>query len=134
MIPSLQPYIDSILQERSWSWAIVCILYLLAAAFVRSWFLAPIGTSLKTLDKKYAHKLKGTYLKMSAAGWLFFMIPLFLIMIFWMKDKILVPVEDYILVILGMASFILSIVLHLQAFAVAAITTLEHAESQKRDI
>lgn len=133
MIPSLQPYIDLILQERSWSWALVCILYLLAAAFVRSWFLAPIATSMKTLDKKYVHKLKSTYLKMSAMGWLFFMIPLFLVMIFWMKDKILIPVEDDILILLGIASFILSIVLHLQAFAAAAITTLESAESQKRD-
>ncbi len=127
----IQPYIDAVMRERSWSWAVVCLLYILAALFVRGWFMGPLFTQLKMVEKKEAHKLKSFYLKYSLLGWIFFFLPLLVIVFYWQKDTIPFEIQDSLLVGAGAVSLVLSILLHLQAFGTAALMTLESTEKEK---
>lgn len=131
MITAVQPYIDLILRERSWSWALVCMLYILAGLFVRGWFTGPITIQMKMIDKKHIRQMKSNYLKHAFLGWLLFFLPLILIATYWNKDSIPVPVNDHWLIAIGFAAFILSVILHLQAFAVSALVLAESMEGEK---
>ncbi len=128
---AIQPYIDMILKERSWSWAVVCLLYVLAALFVRGWFTGSVTAQIKLLDKKISQSLMSSYVKSSIWGWLFFFLPLILIIIYWRKDALPIVPKDGLLILLGLASLTAAIILHLQAYAAAALMTLRERQETK---
>lgn len=136
MMSMVQPYIDALLQQQTSSWTIVSILYLLAAISIRGWFWAPLSSHMKQLDKKVVHKLKSIYLKKSLLGWLFFLFPLVIIIVYWNRNHIPLPLTDTMLVIAGITSYVLSLLFHLQAFGIAAVSASQAVEVQKqlRDI
>ena len=131
MIYQLKPYIDVILSERTWSWSLVGILYVLAGFFVRSWFLSPVTSRCGKLDKKLSRTVKSSYLKYSLLGWIFFFIPLGLFTLLW--RNLLPPKINDIAVISGAAAaFILSVIFHLQAFGIAGMIVLkQYSDHQK---
>lgn len=131
MMAPLQSYVDAILSGRDWSWTVVGILYVLAAYFVRGWFLNPLSKQAKTLSRASWHQIKSHYLGASFLGWIFFFFPLAIVVIIWRKTALLVPVEDRYLILAGCLGFILSLLLHLQAFALAAVTALKDFEEKK---
>lgn len=131
MMTAVQPYIDLILRERSWSWAVVCLLYILAALFVRSWFIGPLYTKMKLIESKHLRQLNSSYLKNSLFGWLFFFLPLVLIATYWNKESLPFVFNELWYIGIGFMSFILSIIFHLQAFGVAAISLVETLEKEK---
>jgi hypothetical protein len=131
MMTVVQPYIDLILRERSWSWAVVCLLYILAAIFVRSWFIGPVTVQLRSIDKKHVRQFKSAYLKGAFLGWVLFFIPLILIATYWNKAMLPIQLQESWLIGIGFASFILSVMLHLQALASAAISEIGTVEGEK---
>ena len=131
MINAIQPYIDLILKERSWSWAVVCVLYILAALFVRSWFVGPLSVQMKKMEKKHLHQYNAAYLRQSVLGWFFFFLPLVMIAVYWNKASLPVTIPDPWFVGAGVISLILSVLLHLQAHAIAALGLVETLEGQK---
>ena len=131
MMTAIQPYIDLILKERSWSWALVCLLYILAALFVRGWFIGPLSIQMKMIEKKHLHQLKSRYLRQSVLGWLLFLLPLALIALYWQKKALPISIHEPWLVGIGFLSFILSVIFHLQAFGVSALLLVETLEGQK---
>ena len=121
MMTVIQPYIDLIFKERSWSWAVVCLLYLLAALFVRGWFVGPLFQRLKTLEHKTAQSFKSAYLKYSILGWAFFLVPQIFVVLCWRRSALPFPINEVFLLAGGAACFILSIIFHLQAFSLACL-------------
>ena len=131
MMTAIQPYLDMILKERSWSWAVICLLYILAALFVRGWFTGSATAQIKLLDRPTSHALMSYYVKASIWGWLFFLIPLILIVIYWRKDALPIVPKDEFLIFLGAVSLTAAIILHLQAYATAALKTLRDRQETK---
>jgi hypothetical protein len=131
MMTAVQPYLDLILKERSWSWAVVCLLYILAGLFVRSWFVSPLMIQMKMIEKKHLRHLKTAYLRQSLLGWLFFFLPLLVIATYWNKESFPVPLQDHWLILIGFLSFVLSVILHLQSLGVAALEVVESLEKEK---
>lgn len=131
MMTAIQPYIDLILRERSWSWAVVCLLYILAGLFVRSWFMGPLSIQMKMIEKKHLRQLNSSYLSHSLLGWTFFFLPLALIAVYWNKENLPVLVDDKWFIALGFLSFTFSLILHLQAMAVASLVLVESLEGEK---
>ena len=127
MIYSLKPYWDSILAERTWSWTLIGILYLLSGLLVRSWFIRPLARHLKKLSREFQHEVKKVYLQHSFWGWLFFLVPLCLLILFWRSDLLPFRLDDRCVLIGALASFILSILMHLQAFGKATLLTLKRS-------
>ena len=131
MITMIKPYLDIILAERSWSWSLIGILYVLAAFFVRSWFMNSLVWKAKQLDKSLYAAVKAAYLKRSVLGWFLFFMPLALFTLFWQN---MIPEKDkqFLIICGGTASFVLSIILHLKAFGLGALTVLKkHSDNLK---
>ena len=123
------------LAERTSSWALVCILYFLAGLFVRSWFLGPLFSSLKPLERPIAKELRSAYLKKSFIGWIFFLFPLAIALFMLHRDILPVPVSDKILIALAVFSFAFSVILHLIAFGLASVVTLKKtSETQEKKL
>lgn len=132
MMTAVQPYLDLILQERSWSWAVVCLLYIFAALFVRGWFVGPLSAQMKMLERKHGGQLRKNYLKRSFLGWVFFFLPLAAIALYWQKAMLPFSISDSWFIAVSLASFVFSLLLHLQAFSVASLMTIEALESEKK--
>ncbi len=132
---SLKVFLEPILNERTWSWTVIGIAYLLIALIIRGWFLAPLARKTRELDRKQNHELKAAYLKRSFLGWIFFLIPFFVLIKLWNSVFTFpITVQDALTVLGGVVSFIISIILHLQAFGVAAIETLKRTTEKEKDI
>ena len=122
-----------ILPERDWSWTVVSILYILAAYFVRSWFLNPLTSRSKLLDRKVNYEIKLAYLKNSILGWVFFFLPIVLLMILWRKEILPVKIKDVFLIAGAAGSFAFSVLLHLIAFGIAAISVLKQVSEKAKE-
>jgi len=126
MMETLKAYVDIILLERSWSWSLVGIVYLILAFIIRGWFTKPVMRHAKTLESRYYHVFKNAYLKRAIWGWIFFLIPLFVVALFWTQSKVLPLSAEEALVLLGaLASFILSIMFHLGALSFAGVDAIK---------
>ena len=122
----LKPYLDAVLQGRDWSWTLVGLIYLIAGLIIRSWFLKPVVRRAKELDKKVYRQVKGEYLSRSVWGWLFFLITFMILVGLWNSSSgFPITEKQALLALAALASFILSIIFHLGAFAAAAIVTLK---------
>ena len=131
----LRPYVDIILRERDWSWSFVGILYLISAIIIRSWFLGTLSSRTKDLDRKLRRLVKKSYLRHSLFGWILFFIPLGILIVLWQDRPLPAKVEPIHLILAAIASFALSIILHLRAFGMAALLTLKRlseTEQQKK--
>ena len=120
----LQPYIDSILTERSWSWSLIGILYVLAALFIRSWFMGPLFSKARLLDHSLYSAIKHAYAKRSFWGWLLFFLPLVLFVLFW-QNNLPQNMGQTFVIAAGSGSLVLSIVFHLQAFGAGAVSVFK---------
>ena len=102
---------------------------------IRSWFLGSLSTRTRDLDKKLRRSVKKFYLKRSLFGWIFFFLPLGLLIVVWQDRPLPAKVEKIHLLIAAVACYVLSIILHLRAFGAAALMTLKRlseTEQQKK--
>lgn len=128
MKDSMQSLLDVIVIERNWSWMLIVVLYLLIATIVRLWFLLPVVRAAKKVDRHLYHDIRSAFLKKSIWGWIFYLIPLALIAGIWYrKDIFPITVQDMLILLAALASFILSVLLHLKGFSLAAIQILHRA-------
>ena len=122
----IRPYLDAILKEREWSWALAGTVYIMIALVIRGWFLKPLIRRAKELDKKAYRSLKSCYLARSVWGWLFFFIAFLILVGLWNAgEELRFNPHQIPLLATALGSFILSIIFHIGAFAVAAIVTLK---------
>lgn len=126
MTEPFKNYMDIVLTQRDWSWAIVGIAYLIVALSIRSWFMSPLVRRVKDLDKKQNREVKKVYLENSIFGWFFFIIPFFLLTWLWYNQLHLPMSVQEALVLLGaLVCYVLSIIAHIIAFGLAAMSVLK---------
>ena len=131
----LNPYSTIILNERSWSWTLIGIAYLIAAFIIRGWFLKPLVARAKECDRASWQAIKRIYLKHSIWGWVFFLIPLVIFVILWYRGLASGSIENAILLLgLAGACFFLSILIHLQVFGSAVISVLKQILAKEKGI
>lgn len=127
----LRNYLEIILQERNWSWALLGMVYLLAAMMVRGWVMAPLVSRAKELEREHWQRIKWHYLRHAALGWFFFLVPLFLLIMLWyQKGTASLTVGDLWVILLACLSFMLSVLSHLQAFGIATLRTLRETSKK----
>ena len=80
-------YLDLILRERQWSWALVGIFYLLIALLVRILIFRGVIQETKRIDPQLYSGVKKAYLQHSAGGWIVFAISFLLVIAVWMGWK-----------------------------------------------
>lgn len=130
----LQVYFNAILSERSWSWTVIGLVYVISGYTLRSWFLKPVVRKAKELDKPLWHKIKKAYLRHSPLGWIFFLIPLVISIVLWYREVLRpLTIKDAAAILTAVVSFILSIFCHLQAFGIAALEVLRQTSKSQNE-
>ena len=124
----LNHYCRLILTERSWSWTVVGIAYILTGLLIRGFFIGPVERLAKKASRPMYDEIKSAYLIRAVWGWIFFLIPLVIFCGLWYRGAILpLSVQDAPVILIGIIGFTLSILFHLRAFAAAAILVLAKA-------
>jgi hypothetical protein len=123
---------NTVLTQRTWSWALVGIGYLLVFLLVRSFFLHPLVQRARALNSKWYQEIKKVYMKKCIAGWILFLVSFLILIFFWQtanfKQASLYEVGMVFLIILAVLFAILS---HLIAFGISAIHVLKQLENNQ---
>ena len=121
-----------ILTERTWSWAVVGIGFLLTFLVVRSFFLHPLIKRAKALNSKWYHEIKKVYMKKCIAGWILFLTSFLILIFFWqtanLKQASLYEVGMVFLIVLAVLFTIIS---HLIALSVSILHVLKQLENNQ---
>ena len=135
MDESLKATLEAILKERSWSWTVIGIAYLITGLTVRGWFLRPLIRRSKELHRKVYRHLKGAYLQRSVWGWIFFMLSFVIVVMLWnVAATFPITLEEAEAALAALVSFILSIIFHLEAFGMAAVATLKQVTEKEKGL
>jgi len=125
-------YLDMLLTERSWSWTVIGIVYLLLAMIIRSWFLAPIAIHVKTLKGAISRELKGHYMKRAFWGWIFFIFSFLIVIGLWSSGSVwpFTP-KELLAAAAGIVSFVFFIIFHVEAIGIGAVKTLKRVTDKE---
>lgn len=114
-----------ILTERSWSWAVIGLAYLLPALLIRSICLSPLIRHAKELDRKPYEAFKSAYLKRAFIGWFFFFASFVAVCVLWIQITAIPVTLHQAFIILGtVLSYLFSILCHIEAIGIAALVAL----------
>lgn len=114
----MQEYLDFVLKDRSGSWALVTIAYLILTLFIRQLFFSRIVRQTKRLDSALYFAARKYYWAHSWIGWGLYLISLLIVIIVWLDGKG-ASLELKTLVLAGLALplvFLLSILFHQGAY------------------
>jgi len=121
---------NTVLTQREWSWAVLGIVYLLLFLVIRSFFLHQLIKNAKGLNSKWYREIKKVYAKKCAAGWVFFLISLLMMIYFWQKGNFQ-QVTIYEVGMLILVTALLSILSTVIAFGVSVIQVLKLLENNQ---
>ena len=123
---------NMVLTQRTWSWAVIGIAYLLVFLAVRSFFLRGLIKRARSLNSKWYHEIKKAYTKKCIAGWILFLVSFFILIFFWqtanLKQASLYEVGMVFLIVLAVLFAIMS---HVIAFGTSAIHVLKQVENNQ---
>ena len=131
----LKEYLDVILAERSWSWAVIGIVYIIVGLFIRSLFLGPVAHKAKELNRGPHQELKKAYLHRAPLGWVFFLFSFLIVVGLWNRGiKTPVSIKEALAILGAIVSYVFSIIYHLQALGIAAVIALKrYSEKEAGD-
>ena len=119
---SLDKYINLILKEREWSWAVVALGYIVVTLFIRQIMFHGVVRQARGLGHEIYRSAKNLYLKNSWSGWIIFLISLLMVVTIWICWKRETPIEtSTLLVMLFLLPliFLISVIMHLISFSKA---------------
>ena len=123
---------NMVLTQRTWSWTVIGIEYLLAFLLVRSFFLHELIKRARSLNSKWYHEVKKVYMKKCLSGWILFLVSFLILIFFWqtanLKQASLYEVGMIFLIILAVLFAIIS---HLIAFGTSVIHVLKQLENNQ---
>ena len=123
---------DILSTQRTWSWAVIGIGYLLVFLLARSFFLHGLIKRARSLSSKWYHEIKKVYMKKCIAGWILFLGSFLILILFWqtanLKQASLYEVGMVFLIILTVLFAIMS---HLIAFGTSVIHVLKQIENNQ---
>ena len=123
---------NTILTQRTWSWALIGIGYLLVFLLVRSFFLHPLVRQARALNSKWYHEIKKVYMKKCLPGWILFLVSFLMLIFFWrtadLKQASLYEVGMIFLILL---TVLFSIMSQLIAFGTSVIYVLKQIENNQ---
>ncbi len=131
-LETLKNYFTVILNERDWSWALVGILVFIGMLLIRHLFISPIIRKSKELNRTPYEEFKKAYIKRGALGWAFFLISFTLVIGLWgYGARLPLSMKEALAILASIASFILSIIFHLQALGMAAVVALKRVSEKE---
>ena len=121
-----------VLTERTWSWSLIGIGYLLVFLLVRSFFLHTLLKRARAINSKWFCEIKKAYVKKCVAGWILFLVSFLIMVFFWksanFKQASLYEVGMVFVIILAVLFAIMS---HLIAIGASVIHVLKQLENNQ---
>ena len=130
-----QGLIRAILEGRDWSWSVLGGVVMIASLFIRSFLLRNILHGMKVRDRHWYQRMLFYYQKRSLLGWLFFAVFISGVMLFWRFESYFLRYlnrTEWLLV--SLICFVMSLFLHLRAYADAMVETVSENISSDKDI
>lgn len=129
---NLTVYWNMILTQRSWSWAVVAIAYLLLVMLIKSFFFRSLLKRAKALNSKWFQEIKKVYLKKCLGGWVLLTLSLLLLIFFWQSANLQEPsMQELAMIFLIFLVSVLSILAHIVAFGMATLHVLKQLENNQ---
>ena len=126
---------NAVLAQRSWSWALLGIGYLLIFLLVRHFFMHGLIKRAKSLNSKWFNEIKKVYVRKCFAGWVLFLVSFLVFIFLWqtaeLKKPSLYEIGMVFIIILAVLSSIIS---HLMAFGVSTIHVLKQLENNQMSL
>ncbi|MFH0986312.1 MAG: hypothetical protein V1882_12415 [Candidatus Omnitrophota bacterium] len=123
---------NMILTQRTWSWALVGIVYLLVFLVARSFFLHPLIKRARALNSKWYHEIKKVYTKKCIAGWILFMVSFLILIFFWQTSNLKQPsLYEVGMVFLIILTLLFTIISQLIALSVSVLHVLKQLENNQ---
>ena len=114
----MKVYLDLILAERSWSWSLVAMAYLVVTLLVRQLVFRRVVRETRRLDPNVYSAVKKFYLRTSLGGWMVYLLSLLLVIAVWVAWKGPLfetgPLVSFCVLLLFL--YFLSVILHLLSF------------------
>ena len=131
----LSEYLNLIMRERQWSWTLIAADYLVLALMIRFLLFRRTLKETKQIDRHLYSEVLKIYLRHSIAGWLALVFSIFLVVMFWIarKDLSIVTAESFLTILLISVLYLLSVILHYQAFTKALLTVLRQRTGVERE-
>lgn len=128
-------YLDVVASERTWSWAIVGVTYLVGTILMRLAVFHQLVRKTKKIDPRLYLEVRNLYLKNSAAGWIVFSLSFLLVIGAWIgwKNATLEKGPLALFCLLLPLLFFVSIVLHLIAYGEALLAVLRQRTGVERE-
>lgn len=129
---TLANFWDMILTQRTWSWALLGIAYLLVFLMIRNFFFHTILKRAKALNSKWYHEIKKVYMKKCIAGWVLFLASLMMLILLWQTANLEQPsLYEVAMIGLIVLTILFSVISHLIAFATSTIHVLKQLENNQ---
>ncbi|MEI7750644.1 MAG: hypothetical protein WCJ71_01020 [Candidatus Omnitrophota bacterium] len=123
---------NMVLTQRTWSWTVIGIGYLLAFLLVRSFFLHELIKRARGLNSKWYHEIKKVYMKKCLSGWILFLVSFLILIFFWQTANLKQPsLYEVGMVFLIILAVLFAIVSHLIAFGTSVIHVLKQLENNQ---
>lgn len=132
VMDNLAAFWNTILTQRTWSWAVVGMAYVLIVVLVKGFFFRSLLRRARALHSKWYQEIKKVYVRKSVAGWVLFFLGFLLAIFFWQSADVQRPaLYELAMVALIALTVLLSIITHLIAFGIATIYVLKQLENNQ---
>lgn len=129
---NLKNFWDMALTQRSWSWAMVGMGYLMVFLIIRSLFLQDLLKKAKALNSKWYQEIKKVYMRKCIAGWVIFLVSFLLFIFFWQSANLQqASLFEAAMVCLIVLAILFSIISHLMAIASSLAHVLKQLENNQ---
>lgn len=121
-----------VLAQRSWSWAVTGIAYLMVFLLTRHFFFHSLLKRAKALNSKWYQEIKKVYVKKCIPGWVLFLVSFMIFIFFWQSANLKqASLYEAAMVCLIVLTILLSIMSHLIAFATSTVHVLKQLENNQ---
>jgi hypothetical protein len=125
----------TILEGREWSWSVFGCVVMITGLLIRSLLLRNILRGMKVRDANWYRRMLFYYEKKSILGWLFFAVSIAGAMLFWRFESFFLKYLNTVEWILVFFIFyIISLFLHIRAYASAIVETVSENISGDKDL
>ena len=123
---------NMLLTQRTWSWTVIGIGFLLVFLLVRSFFLRGLIKRARALNSKWFHEIKKAYTKKCIGGWVLFLISFLMVIFFWQTANLQqASLYEVGMVFLIVLTVLLAIMSQVIAFGVSVIHVLKQVENNQ---
>lgn len=123
---------NMVLTQRTWSWTVIGIAYLLVFLAFRSFFLHTLIKRARALNSKWFHEIKKVYSKKCFSGWILFAISFLMLVFFWQTGNFQQPsLYEVGMAFLIILTVLVAIISQVIAFGASVIHVLKQLENNQ---